>query len=295
MKKIDLELIDWVEIQKIHDSGIFWNKLHKHIGISRTVLLRAEKEGLIKKKLHERTQSDESKKKISEGRKKYLTDNPDKHPWKKNSKFKSVPCELLKTELTKNNILFLDEFQPSDVKFYSIDIVFPNHKIGIEINGNQHYNNDGTLKKYYQIRHDFLINLGWNIIEIHYSVVYNKLLLEKLINSIKEYSIKPEEYELQVSEYLKMKDERKEKNKQHCVDCGCIVLKKSIRCSKCRYENIKKNPKRKDKPTKEELEILIKNNSWESIGRMFNITGSSVIKWSKNYGIYFHKHNHKEL
>ena len=147
MKKIDLNLVNWEEIQKKHNEGVFWNNISKICGISRTILERGERENRIIKILHKKVMSDEEKNCVRIGRIKYLKENPDKHPWKKNDKFKSKPCEKFKKMLIDNDIYFIDEYQPSDDRFYSIDVAFPNKKFGIEINGNQHYNNDGTLKE----------------------------------------------------------------------------------------------------------------------------------------------------
>ena len=113
--------------------------------------------------------TDESKKKLSEARIKFLKENPEKHPWKRHDKFVSVPCENVKKFLNRLSIPFQEEFQPLADRMYSIDIAFPNLKIAVEINGNQHYNADGTLKPYYQERHDLLVAAGWTVIEIHYS------------------------------------------------------------------------------------------------------------------------------
>ena len=130
--------------------------------------------------------SDVSKKKMSEKRKKYLKENPDKHPWKNNNKFISIPCEKFKEELVKNNILFLQEYtDPLWDHSYAIDIAFPDIKVAIEINGNQHYNSDKTLKPYYQKKHDYLTNLGWIIHEVHYACVFKKEIVKDLIVLIK--------------------------------------------------------------------------------------------------------------
>lgn len=89
-------------------------------------------------------------------RKKYLNENPDKHVWKRSTKFKSVPSENLKSYLRSLDIEFVEEYNPLADRFFSIDIAFPNLMIGIEINGNQHYNKDGTLSSYYQERNDLI-------------------------------------------------------------------------------------------------------------------------------------------
>lgn len=105
------------------------------------------------------------KEKISVARKKYLFENPDKHPWKKKDKFISEPCEKLKERLLNENILFEEEFQPLEDRFFSIDIFIPSKNIGIEVNGNQHYNKDGSLRTYYQKRHDLIEESGIRLID----------------------------------------------------------------------------------------------------------------------------------
>ena len=48
--------------------------------------------------LSHKQQSDEAKLKISNGRKKWLKENPDSHVWKRKGKFTSKPCEHLKNK-----------------------------------------------------------------------------------------------------------------------------------------------------------------------------------------------------
>ena len=93
--------------------------------------------------------------------KKWLKNNPNKHSWK-TSKKKSIPCEKFKNILKSNKISFVEEFTPLIDRMFSIDIAFPDKKIGIEINGNQHYSSDGQLKPYYKDRHDLIEKKGGN-------------------------------------------------------------------------------------------------------------------------------------
>jgi very-short-patch-repair endonuclease len=119
--------------------------------------------------------------KISKSRINYLLQNSDKHVWKRSTKFKSEPCERVKKFLIEQQILFVEEWSPLESRHYSIDIAFPDIKLGIEINGNQHYNRDGTLKEYYQNRHNEIVDAGWKLIELHYSSCFNEEILKKLI------------------------------------------------------------------------------------------------------------------
>lgn len=130
----------------------------------------------------------EEKQKISEQRKKYLKTHPDEHPWKRNSKFKSEPCEHLKS-LLKTKYSFEEEYTDERWnKNYSLDIAFLKKKLAIEINGNQHYNSNGELTTYFQNRHNFLKEKGWTILEIHYSWCYKDDKINEIIKSIESCS-----------------------------------------------------------------------------------------------------------
>lgn len=153
-----------------------------------------------------RKHSEQTKKKISESRKKYLRDNKDKHPWKRKNKFISAPCENVKKYLDDNNIKYISEWSPLEDRFYSIDIAFPDKKIGIEINGNQHYNKNGTLKEYYQKRHDDIVKAGWVLYEFHYTEGFYP---ERIMKHI-ELGEQPD-----YSEYFELIEQRKKKNKPY--------------------------------------------------------------------------------
>ena len=141
----------------------------------------------------------ETRLKISNARKRYLKHNPEKHPWKNRDKFKSKPCEIIKQYLTDNNIIFVEEWQPLQNRFFSIDIAFPDIKVGIEINGNQHYTKNGDLTTYYQERHDLIERDGWKLIELHYSICFTPEDIIQILD-IKE---QPD-----YSEYFKKKEEK---------------------------------------------------------------------------------------
>lgn len=128
--------------------------------------------------------TEEEKKRLSESRKRYLMNNPDKHPWKHNDKFISKPCEHLKNILREHNIEFLEEFTDANWQHnYSADIIIQTKHTIIEVNGNQHYNN-GQLTEYYQMRHDYLVAQGYNVIEFHYANCYKEHEITQLIKEI---------------------------------------------------------------------------------------------------------------
>lgn len=119
------------------------------------------------------THSLDTKKVLSEKRKQYLKNNPDKHPWKRKDKINSVPCNNVKEFLNQRKIQYIEEYSPITDRLFSIDIAFPHIKVGIEINGNQHYTRDGKLKPYYQERHALIEQAGWRLIEVHYSQCFS--------------------------------------------------------------------------------------------------------------------------
>lgn len=156
--------------------------------------------------------------KISKARTKYLKENPDKHVWKRLSKFKSEPCERVKKYLNDQGIKFIEEWNPLEFRQFSIDIAFPDIKLGIEVNGNQHYNSDGTLKEYYQKRHDLIIESGWKLIELHYSSCFNEELLANIISSWEQPDY---------SQYFQIKRIKQEKNKSKSEARGVKAKRKT--------------------------------------------------------------------
>lgn len=160
--------------------------------------------------------TNEEKKMLSEKRKKFLKENPDKHPWKKSSKFVSMPCERLK-KILMSNYSFVEEY--TDERWhrnYSLDIAFLDKKLAIEINGNQHYDSNGELNKYYQERHDFLKSNGWIVLEIHYSWCYKDDKINEILNAIENCSeISLEEHKLLFSNRRKTKQEKQIDRKEN--------------------------------------------------------------------------------
>jgi len=128
----------------------------------------------------------ETKEKLSKIRKKFLLENPEKHPWKKSKKLISIPCETFKNYLTKQNIEWEEEYTPIEKRFFSCDIYLKKYKLIVEINGNQHYNSDYTLKKYYKERRSLILNEGFDILELKYDLVYNEDFKNKFLDFLEK-------------------------------------------------------------------------------------------------------------
>jgi very-short-patch-repair endonuclease len=213
--------------------------------------------------------SDETKKVISEKRKIWLDNNPEKHPWKNNNKFISIPCEKLKEDFIKNGLVFETELQPLDDRFYSIDIAFVDKGIGIEVNGNQHYNENKELKPYYKERKDIIEKKGWKLYDIHYTKVYDDEFVNNLIKIINGEKIN-------INLDFKYKEEVINK-----CSCGNKIIKysKSGICIKCS----RKKQRKVERPDKEVLLKDIKELGYSGTGRKYSVSDNSIRKWLKNY------------
>lgn len=197
-RKTSFANYDWPAIQLEHDNGATWNELMKKFKITTYMLSRGKKEGLFVSVSHKEASkrskslsrfnspSLETRAKISAARKKYLLTHP--HPWANTKHNYSAPCELLKSLLKEEKINFIEEFQPLREKgrFFAIDIYFPELKLGIEINGTNHYDKQGNLAPYYLDRHNLICAEGISLVEIRYHKIYSEDFRRELIRLLRE-------------------------------------------------------------------------------------------------------------
>ena len=218
------------------------------------------------KSKHKIKHSPESKKNISEKRKKWLSENPDKHPWRNKDKFKSIPCEKAKKFLTKLEIEFVEEFQPEiKGRNFSIDIAMPDKMIALEINGNQHYERSGELKPYYQKRNDLLESSGWDVYQIHYSACFNLEKWSEFINKIKESKTKI------AFNYFNYKPKTKSK-------------KKRISDSDPNWRHRPRPERRKvQRPPHKTLIKEITSLGFSATGRKYGVSDNAIRKWIEAY------------
>lgn len=264
MKKIT---ISEESLKNLASQGLGSKDIALKLGVKRSLIHKRCRELGIKLS-PSRKLSEETRLLISAARKKWCADNPDKHPWRKNDKFKSVPCEKLKNWLKTKNIAFAEEFQPllSEGRYFSIDIAFPDKMIGIEVNGNQHYNQDGTLKPYYQNRNDSIEALGWKLYQLHFSICYHIDKIESIIPTILESPVKTQ------FDYSMYK-------------------KKSPKIKISEIDPLWRNRPRfnarkiKIRPSKEELAKMIWEMSVCKIGEKYGISANAIERWIKEYEI----------
>lgn len=120
-----------------------------------------------------RLHSEETKKKISERRKKYLEEHPDKIPFVmyQHQTHKSYAETYFLDWLKKEGLFDKDEYR---VGRYQLDFAWPNKKMYLEVDGNYHHTD--IAKKHDSIRDEELKELGWKCVgRIDWSN-YQKLL-----------------------------------------------------------------------------------------------------------------------
>ena len=266
--------------------------------------------------------TDITKQKIRAARLAYLA-RSGTSAWKAGAKHFSVPCQKWKDFLLSEKICFVEEFLPlkDDGRFFAIDIAFPDRKIGIEINGGQHYNTNGVLKPYYQNRHDLIEKAGWNLYEIPYHLAFDVVRIKEITRQILSSPQKvPFDFTL-----LPAKPKRIPKivfrhaypsihSIKNYLSLGHSALQASIHFG-IKYASfhafLRKNgistraPRKltpseldpnwmhrpklalrtKTRPCKERLMQLVSGFPLEHIGRMFDTTGNNIRKWCKSENI----------
>lgn len=212
--------------------------------------------------------SEETKKKISKKMKEVWKERS-KTYYKENKHFISKPCENFKDIMTKEGYSFVEEYQPLyPNRFFAIDIAIPDKKIGIEINGTQHYEN-GKLKKYYQDRHDLICEKGWILHEIPYNLAWNRDFVLEFLKDIEKN--KDTDY----SDFIRKPKEYK------CIVCGCDIDpgNKSKKCHKCFH----KERRKVERPSYEQLLKDKETLPMTRIGKKYGVTDNAVRKWLNNY------------
>lgn len=131
---------------------------------------------------------EEMKRKISERMKKFCLENPKNVPYIRNHSSKqSYPESYFEDLLKKENIFCEKEYH---ILTYWVDFCWPNKKLILEINGEQHYV-DKKIVNHDKIRLEKLKNIGWTVKIIRWSKwqSLNKEEKENEIRSLKQLLI----------------------------------------------------------------------------------------------------------
>lgn len=272
-----IEERNWEEIQAYYNEGNSSKDLIEKYKLSHAIINKASKLGYFKI----RSKSDaakignkrfpfkhtlESKKKISKARIIYLTENPDKMPYRLyHSSKESYPEKYFAKLFQKENIT-VERYLP--VSIYELDFCIPDKKIDIEIDGSQHYSDSKIIESDVR-RTKFLEEKGWDTIRIKWSD-YQKLDFEgktKYISELKDYINKLTNNKPTIPFV---------ENGMKLCECGAKIWKTSAKCVKCANINQRK--------VNYNIETLLKEketNSYESLGKIYGVTGKTIKKWIK--------------
>jgi very-short-patch-repair endonuclease len=117
--------------------------------------------------------TEQEKQKASIKRKQWLESNKNKHNWRYKSE--TYPEKIFREWLKSEDLEFIAEYTPDNFdRFFRIDFAFPTIKLAIELNGNQHYNPDGSFKKHHLERQHYIEEKGWRVLNIRSFLVIKK-------------------------------------------------------------------------------------------------------------------------
>lgn len=77
-----------------------------------------------------------------------------------------------------------------------------------------------------------------------------------------------------------------------CVDCGTDITAGATRCKSCQQKFVKAENLKHLPISREELKRRLRTESFEAVGRDYNISGNGLKKWCINYNL---PHTRKEI
>jgi very-short-patch-repair endonuclease len=270
---------NWKLIQEYYDDNHTWRDIVKNFKIDDRKLTEAIKEGKFKTRSKKeatklahikspRKLTEESKRKISKARIKYLMENPDKVPYLLNHSSKESYPERYFTILFKKEKIEVEKF--FRIGLYELDFCILDKKIDIEIDGNQHYSDPKIVESDIR-RNEYLEKNDWDIIRINWSN-YKKMAFEERSNYISELK----KY---INNLIDIKPTIKLKEDYTLCECGKIKYKKSLMCNKC-----DKFYRRKvQRPSYEQLLREIEESNYTEVGRKYGVSDNTIRNWIKYY------------
>jgi very-short-patch-repair endonuclease len=181
---------DWKAIQLDFDNGLTWREVEAKYGCRNTTILKAKRRGELRTpnrsqalkishsiKPHLYFLTPETKKKISDARKRYILKYPEKAPYRlhHSSHGPSYPETYFK-QVFENAGLTLKQYLPFGL--YELDFACLKSKIAIEIDGSQHRYDKRIVAS--DLRKDnFLAINGWRVIRIYWPEYCKKKIDDK--------------------------------------------------------------------------------------------------------------------
>lgn len=123
----------------------------------------------------------------------------------------------------------------------------------------------------------------------YYKKEYVGKILDKYLHESPIHLARKEESAKNIIERQKRieqnnKNEDMKREKKYCIDCGKPISQDATRCKRCAQIH-KAFQKRPNRPDRETLKNLIRNDSFLSIGKQYGVTDNAIRKWCKVYGL----------
>lgn len=274
---------NWKEIQEHYNNNGTYKTIIEKFEISNYMIRKAIKRGdliirsrseaakLSRKKFPNSFKiSEETKKKISISRIKYLKENPDQVPYLLNHSSKESYPEKYFNIVFKNEKIDVDRYYR--VGLYELDFAILNKKIDIEIDGSQHWLDEKIIESD-ERRTEILESEGWDIIRINWSEYQkqNKDEKEEYIKDLVSYinELVEDKPTFNISRLPKGKDickcgEEKWRTSKHCMKCDSIKQRKV------------------ERPPLDQLLKEIEELGYKGTGKKYGVSDNSIRKWVKN-------------
>lgn len=278
---------DWKSIQEKYDSGLSAREVAKNFGISVQAIWYASSKGILKLRtskeatlLHKKKTvvSEETKKKMSEAKIKFLVKNPDKIPYLLNHSCKeSYPEKCMREALINHNIIGWVSDYPYHI--YRLDFAFPELKIDLEVDGSTHKIEDVIIKD--NKRNKFLIDDGWLVIRIPALEVTRKIdqFIEKLKQIVEDRKTNVNSGLINVE--LTYQSKKFKPLINQCLQCHKLC--KRCYCSRKCCATHKAKDKRATRPTLETLLQETRNTNFVQTGKKYGVSDNAIRKWIKQY------------
>lgn len=161
------------------------------------------------------------------------------------------------------------------------------------------------MEEYYIQLYNSVVPNGYNIEEKvkggrNYFLNYSKEIFNNIVFDIKfselsfediadkytldismVYYINRGDYHTRVDEIYPLRKVKSPQGPKYCVDCGKQIHKLSQRCLACEHIHQQKC----ERPSREHLKHLIRNNSFLQIGKKYGVTDNAIRKWCVLYNL----------